>query len=275
MTITLNNNMKVTLNNSKVLVRWDTIQNLQPEKVEILYKWFDAIKVYPRTTSTPVVDVTDGIVYARCGCDNDKVGSINIYKNVRRHVRESVLENITYGAKNDCVYGLHTTNSGRNLIGHRFISVGDASKEYLEAIYAQYMEGVTMKKETAKAAGITEAQKTSKSNIASVYNLHYSKKGNDSIQDIIHKLDSVKEYLNKIYELQFGGKAEDCIDDIRDIETFMAYIQRVLTGLKDEELLQIGGIRTTRKELFSSFKEAGISFEDGMKAVKALESLKK
>lgn len=284
MTITLNNNVKVTLNNSKVLIRWDSLQILQPEKVEILKKWFNAIKVYPRTTSTPVVDVTDGIVYARCGCDNDKIGSINTYKNVRRHVRESVLENITYGAKNDCVYGLHTTNSGRNLIGHRFISVGDASKEYLEAIYAQYMEKVAMKKETVKATGITEVhpkkeiqkvQEIPESNIKEIFNLHYSKKGNKSIQDITKSLGEIKKCANKIYNLTFGGKVEEYYDDVKEIEALSSHVWNLIHELRDEELLQIGGIRTTRKELFDSFEKAGISFEAGMKAIKALETLKK
>lgn len=38
MTITLNNNIKVNLNNSKKLVRWDMLQTIQPEKTDILVK---------------------------------------------------------------------------------------------------------------------------------------------------------------------------------------------------------------------------------------------
>lgn len=283
MTITLNNNIKVNLDNSKKLVRWDMLQRIQSEKTEILSKWFVAMNYFPRAVSTPVVDITDGIVYAKtsCGISADNKN----YKSIVKYVRESVLENISYGIKNNCTPGLHNNSFGRNLMGHRFISVADASVEYLEAIYAQYMEN--LKKESNKK--VTEKtkeevdesmrniheKKVPESNVTAIYNLHYSKKGNEIIQSIIKTLDDTKKSINKIYGLQFGDKAEEFSDDINDVISYINHIWHIIKDLSNEEIIQIGGIRTTKKELFNSFEKAGISIETGMKALEAFNSLKK
>lgn len=281
MTITLNNNVKVNLNNNCKLVRWDMLQTIQFEKAEILGKWFATTNCFPRATSTPVVDITDGVVYAKtsCGISTDNKN----YKSIVKYVRESVLANISYGAKNDCAPGLHDNIFGRSLIGHRFISVADASVEYLEAIYAQYMEG--MKKEVAPIESQVENQKREskedskksslESNISIIYNLHYSEKGNELIQQIVREGDKMKEAINKINEIQFGDKAEDYYGIVNKILDFATNISDIALTLSDEEIIKIGGVNVTRKEIMKSFEVAGIKKEIGLKALIALEALTK
>lgn len=280
MTITLNNNVKVNLDNSKKLVRWDMLQSVQPEKTEILGKWFVAMNCFPRAVSTPVVDITDGVVYAKtsCGISTDNKN----YKSIVKYVRESVLENISYGAKNDCILGLHNNPFGRSLMGHRFISVADASVEYLEAIYAQYMENVKKGKEGKTTSSIEPQTKTEnsdeslpESNISMNYNLLYSERGNELIQKIIKEGNKAKEAINKLNEVQFRGKVEDYYEIIEEIIDIIGNISDIALSIPNEEIITIGGIEVVKKEIMKSFEVAGIETEIGLKAITALKALTK
>lgn len=60
---------------------WKEIIRLQPEKVEILRKWFNELGCWPITSSTPVFDVTAQIVYPAYSLDyrSDEGGSRIFY----------------------------------------------------------------------------------------------------------------------------------------------------------------------------------------------------
>lgn len=71
---------------------WKEIIRTQPEKIEILRKWFNELGCWPITSSTPVFDVTAQIAYPAYSLDyrSDEGGS-RIFMIVRRAIQKKEL----------------------------------------------------------------------------------------------------------------------------------------------------------------------------------------
>lgn len=277
MTITLNNNVEVNLENSRKLIRWDMLQCIQYEKTNILMKWFDIMNCYPRAFSTPVVDITDGVVYGKTSCGVTKDNKT--YKSIVKYVRESVIENISYGSKNDCIPGLHNNSIGRSLIGHRFISVADASKEYLEAIYAEYMEAMKRENDKGKKGTVTESkikteEKIPESNVSTVYNFHYSKLRNKTIQELSEVIYFYKKLLGKLNVLGFENIIEDYKNIIEEVNAYGDIISQFISIIEEEEFVEVGGKKILKKDIFAFLEACGINSEKGEKFIEMINSCK-
>ena len=71
---------------------WKEIIRTQPEKVEILRKWFNELGCWPITSSTPVFDVTAQIVYPAYSLDyRSDGGGSRIFMIVRRAIQKKEL----------------------------------------------------------------------------------------------------------------------------------------------------------------------------------------
>lgn len=272
MTITLNNNIKVNLDNNCKLIRWDILQTLQPEKIEILEKWFEITNYHPTKTSTPVVDITDGIVYARIGCGNES--NLNARQTTCMYIKQSIRENIPYASKNKNPNVSHKTGFGKKLAGHRFISVADASVEYLEAIYAQYVENIKEKgnkKEKETNSTTPKKEKLPESNVSKVFNFHYSNKGNEHIKQAVEYTMFLKASLDKIIELQFGNVIS--VDFSNTIIEYTDKIKLFLDFIYEEEIIQIGGLKMSKKDFRKFLADKGVSEDEAYKVAEIIKEM--
>lgn len=120
---------------------WREIIRTQPEKVEILRKWFNELGCWPIASSTPVFDVTAQIAYPAYSLDlrSDRVGRY-VFLVVRKAVREKELLYVNNA------YNSSYTKDFDRIRYHYFVPVSEVSEATLKLAFESY----TLQKEVAK-----------------------------------------------------------------------------------------------------------------------------
>lgn len=112
-------------------MNWDTLQIEQPNKINVLERWFEVIGRRPNKNSVLVFDVTDQMVYV-------SVGLGYCVKNpYYQKTRNMVLKCLDEGTR----FHSYRKNEDENPYeGHRFISVEDTPIIILEDALDSYKE---------------------------------------------------------------------------------------------------------------------------------------
>lgn len=120
---------------------WKEIIRLQPEKVEILRKWFNELGCWPITSSTPVFDVTAQIAYPAYSLDlRSDEGGKYVFMVVRKAVREKELLYVNN------TYNSSYTEDFDRIRYHYFVPVSEVSEATLKLAFESY----TLQKEVEK-----------------------------------------------------------------------------------------------------------------------------
>lgn len=256
------NTLGIDLSNSMKLVRWDVIKALQPEKVEILCDWFEEIGWFPIISSTPVIDVNSGIVYGSVSLGHECHTSQ--YTMNYSYVSQSVKENIPYASKlkNPCVNGYKDV-WGRNVYGHRFVSVSDASTSLLKALFEIYKE---RKEEENKKAigGVTEMATGGITEAAT------SESVNPTIEKIIEeetmKIEkddiNTHEYFEILEKLQHPEILNDSEGEFEDL---IPQLEKAYVKIEQNKIAFSGNVTITRKmmcKIFNANRDDYYTFEE-------------
>lgn len=120
---------------------WREIIRTQPEKVEILRKWFNEFGCWPIASSTPVFDVTAQIVYPAYSLDlrSDEGGNY-VFMVVRKAIREKELVYVNN------TYNSSYTEEFDKIRYHYFVPVSEVSEATLKLAFESY----TLQKEVEK-----------------------------------------------------------------------------------------------------------------------------
>lgn len=120
---------------------WREIIRTQPEKVEILRKWFNEFGCWPIASSTPVFDVTAQIVYPAYSLDlrSDEGGNY-VFMVVRRAIREKELVYVNN------TYNSSYTKEFDKIRYHYFVPISEVSEATLKLAFESY----TLQKEVEK-----------------------------------------------------------------------------------------------------------------------------
>ena len=120
---------------------WKEIIRTQPEKVEILRKWFNELGCWPITSSTPVFDVTAQIAYPAYSLDlRSDEGGKYVFMVVRKAVREKELLYVNN------TYNSSYTEDFDRIRYHYFVPVSEVSEATLKLAFESY----TLQKEVEK-----------------------------------------------------------------------------------------------------------------------------